>query len=330
MSGSATRTQAEIDGIKQGLAELKRQHWLRRPQLWWPDFLFHCTDVRNIVNILRTGEMLSRTQALSSEQLRVDIASPEVIAHTNDAWKDYVRLYFRPRTPTQYRNEGFRPVEQQTYHAQCPVPVYLLLDTVDVLSKAGVLFTDGSVANGAQPTDNVDFFKSIPFETVYHDTWFDDQDRDRIVYHRHAEILAPKRIDASAIRFVCCRSQAEYETLLNLLPPGTRNQWVDKVRMRPNLDLFFRKWCFVTNVEMNRESALFRFSVGDPPGPFKARAEFSETQTGRLLAWSSDDFVVQPTFRLGLPNRPQDYSVQLFLDEQLACSVRYQEEPLPF
>lgn len=134
---------------------------MRRPQRWWPDFLFHCTDVRNVVNFLRTGEMLSRTKIVASRQLLVDIASPEVTAHTNDIWQDYVRLYFRPKTPTQFRNEGFRPTRQRDYHAQCPVPVYLIIDAMEVLSKAGVMFTDGNVAAGAQPTGDIEFFQTI-------------------------------------------------------------------------------------------------------------------------------------------------------------------------
>ena len=155
------RPPSEIEEIRQHLESLKQQPWLEQQQRRWPDFLFHCTDVRNVVSILRTGEMLNRTQALALQQLHVDIASPEIIANTNQTWQDYVRLYFRPKTPTQYRNEGFRPITQQTYHAQCPVPVYLIIDAMEVLSKVGVLFTDGNVAAGAQPTDDIDFFKAF-------------------------------------------------------------------------------------------------------------------------------------------------------------------------
>ena len=216
--------------------------------------------------------MLSRTRVLASRQLHVDIASPEIITQTSETWQDYVRLYFRPKTPTQYRNEGFRPLEQQYYEAQCPVPVYLIIDAMEVLSKVGVLFTDGNVAAGAQPTADIEFFKAIPFETVYHSTWFDPLIPNRIVYHRNAEILVPRQLSASAIRFICCRSQAGYETLVDLLPPGTLNHWGDRIGVNPRLDLFHRQWCFVERVEMTRTSVRFRFNVGNPPGPFNARA----------------------------------------------------------
>ena len=329
MSRSDTRPQSEIRRIRQHLSSLKQQPWLSSAQRWWPDFLFHCTDVRNVVSILRAGKMLSRTHALASNELLVDIASPEVIAQTDEKWQDYVRLYLRPRTPTQYRNEGFQPVEQQTYHAQCPVPVYLLLDAVQVLSHIGVLFTEGSVANGAGPTDSLDFFESIPFETVYHDTWFDPQSRGKIVYHRHAEVLVPTQLSTAAIRFIICRSQAEYETLLYLLPPGISRHWVNRIRVYPGLT--FGRWSFVERVQMTREAAIFHFNVGVPPGPFKARAQIVETQTARKWEWSQDAFEVKRIQRIPLNLRnPQDYTVRFWLDDQLAYSGRYQEERLPF
>lgn len=331
LSRGDTRTPGEIAEIHQHLGGLKQQPWLLPAQRWWPDFLFHCTDVRNIVNILRTGEMLSRTQALASRQLLVDIASPEIIAQTEGTWQDYVRLYFRPRTPTQYQNEGFRPIGQQVYHAQCPVPVYLLIDAMAVLSRADVLFTNGNVAAGAMPTDGIESLRAIPFETVYHDTRFDPPDRATIIYHRNAEVLLPERLSTTAIRFICCRSQAEYETLRNLLPPGILNRWAARTSVRPDLNLFHKRWCFVEQVEMTPESVMFRFNVGNPPGPFKAHAEVVEFSTGKLHTWQNDEVILSETLRLRLNfQHPQDYTIQFFLDDQLSYSGRYQEEPLPF
>lgn len=324
----------EIEEIRQHLQSLKQQSWLSPAQRWWPDFLFHCTDVRNVVNILQNGEMLSRRRARASGQLHVDIASPDVIARTNQRWQDYVRLYFRPKTPTQFQIEGFRPPEHQPYGVQCPVPVYLLFGAAALLSRARVLFTNGNVANGAQPTNDLDFLKTIPFEMVYHSMPVDHVERDRIVYHRHAEVLVPERLSTSAILFLRCRSQAEYETLLSLLPPHTLTQWSNKIGVSPKLDLFSRQWCFVEQVEMNRESVLFRFNTGDsrnPSGPFRARAEIIETLTDSRLVWSDDNFVVRPAFRLRLNcQQPQDYTIKFWLDDQLAYSGKYQEELLPF
>ena len=213
-----------------------------------------------------------------------------------------------------------------------PFPVYLLFDAVEVLSRTGVLFTEGSVANGAQPTDDLDFFKAIPFQTVYHSIPVRPQDRNRIVYHRHAEVLAPQRLSLDTLRYIYCRSQAEYETLLNLLSPGQLSHWTGKIGVRPDLNLFHRQWCFVEQVEMDRTSVKFRFNVGNPPGSFNARAELVESFTGLRYTWQSNEFTVFNPFVLSLMNfqHPQDYFIQFFLDDQLAYSGRYQEEPLPF
>ena len=41
--------------------------------------------------------------------MRSDNASQSVISVTMDDAKDYARLYFRPLTPTQFHNEGYKP-----------------------------------------------------------------------------------------------------------------------------------------------------------------------------------------------------------------------------
>ena len=106
---------------------------------------------------------------------------------------------------------------------------------------------------------------------------------------------------------------------------------MNKIGVRPNLSLFYGQWCFVKQGELIKESILFRFNVGESAGPFKAKAELLETFTGFSYVWSNDVFEVKPTFRLMLNfQHPQDYTIRLSLDDQLAYSGRYQEEQLPF
>ena len=216
------RPKSEISAIRRHLDSLKQAPWLGPARGWWPDSLFHCTDIRNVVNVLKTGELLSRVQANKTGQMQVDVAAPEIIEQTDAEWQDYVRLYFRPRTPTQYRNEGFRPKGQWALNSHCPVPVYLLFRAHNVLSRADCLFTDGNVASGTIPMTNIDDLRQIPFEIVYHDSWFEQGHRQTIVYHRNAEVLIPERLELGAVWAIVCRSQAEYETLIYLLPPSVR------------------------------------------------------------------------------------------------------------
>ena len=328
------RPSAEITALKRHLSELKRETWLG-PRRWWPDYLFHCTDIRNVLSILNSGELLSRVRAKKTDRLKVDIASPEIIGQTDVEWQDYVRLYFRPRTPTQYNNEGFRPKGQWKYDAHCPVPVYLLLNAVSVLSRAECRFTDGNVAAGAVPMDRIDDLREIPFRLIYHDSRFEPSERSTIVYHRNAEVLVPRRLDLGAVRWIFCRSQAEYNTLLHLLPPGARARWVDKIGVRQSL--FHNQWTFVQQTEMNDERLIIRFNPETQmPGPFDACIRIVELPISgpKQYTWRNDQFQTKPHDALLLDLRrlqnSHDYRVRFFLDEQLAFAGRYQREDMPF
>lgn len=321
--------------IRACIDALKKAKWLGSAHSWWPSYLFHFTDIQNAVNILTMGELLSRAEAKASDQLVTNGASPEVISQTEDQWQDHVRLYFRPRTPTQFRNEGFRPVSQQELGgAHCPVPIYLLFDSAAILSRQDALFSEGNLAaQGVQPYGDAESFKQIPFEQVYHDTWFDPLGKVTVVFHRNAEVIVPKRLDLSSLQFIWCRSQAEYDTLLYLLPPNTRTRWVRQIGVDMRMNLFFKRWTLVEDAELNKTGFSFHFNKGTrTPGPFRARATICETITNDKYEWENDNYQANEVLRIGLSklNAPQDYSVRLFLDDQLAFAGRYREDVLPF
>ena len=269
------RTESDISVIRQHIAELATKPWLDRTREWWPAYLFHCTDILNIVSILHQGEIVSRSRLTSVGQLPMDIASPAIIERTDRKWQDYVRLYFRPRTPTQHNNEGFRPVDQRERNSHCPVPVYFIFDALAVLSRSDSCFSDGNLgADNARVNGDVSFLKQIPFDLVYHDTWFGPAERAQIVHHRNAEVLVPQRMGLENLRYIVCRSDAEYKTLLHLLSPETLSRWLGKLGVMPNLQLFSRKWTFVEQVDMSTEKIVFRFNPDSyTPGPFGAHVE---------------------------------------------------------
>ena len=272
MNGIRTRPAAELSKLSQHIHGLGNAPWMDSARALWPRYLFHCTDVRNVVNILTTGMLLGRAQAQRSGRLRVDIAAPAIIDSTDVEWQDYVRLYFRPRTPTQYLNEGFRPKAKLELGAHCPVPIYLLFDAYKVLSRQASLFTAGNLAAGAEPMQSIDDLSRMPFEMIYHDTRFEPQERSQIVFHRNAEVLIPQRLGLRDVRHILCRSQAEYETLRNLLPLRAWNRWAGKVGVVSRLNLFHGRWSFVEQVELAAEHVLFRFNQATTtPGPFAAR-----------------------------------------------------------
>ncbi len=329
------RSEYAVSVIRQHIDELQKQPWIDRARQWWPICLFHCTDITNVVSILRQGEIVSRNWITGTGQLPVDIASPEVIAGTDSRWQEYVRLYFRPKTPTQYNNEGFRPVGQRALNSHCPVPVYLVFDALAVLSRTDSCFSDGNLGSAnANVYEDVSFLKQIPFDLVYHDTWFDRSDRDQVIHHRNAEVLVPQRMGLENLRYIGCRSDAEYKTLLHLLPPQTRSRWVDRLGVRPNSQLFNRKWTFVEEVDMNTAKIVFRFNRNSyTPGPFDAHFEIETTATGMKYHWRNEEYQCDQPLEVSLSNigSPSDYTFRLCLDGQLAHANRYQEgDDLPF
>ena len=328
------RSESDVSVIRQHFDELRKQPWMDRARQWWPACLFHCTDITNVVSILRQGEIVSRNRITAAGQLPMDIASPDVIEGTDSRWPGYVRLYFRPKTPTQYNNEGFRPVGQRALNSHCPVPVYLIFDALAVLSRTDSCFSDGNLGSAnANVYEDMSFLEQIPFDLVYHDTRFDRSERDQVVYHRNAEVLVPQRMGLESLRYIGCRSDAEYKTLLHLLPPGTRSRWVDKLGVTPNLQLFNRKWTFVEEVDTNTDKIVFRFNRNSfTPGPFDARFEIEITATGMKYQWRDAAYQCNQPLVVSLANlgNPSDYTARLFLDDQLAYANRYQGDDLPF
>lgn len=320
--------------IRKAIGSLKREPWLGAARKWWPDFLYHFTDVQNAVSILKSGSVAARAKLLAAGLSFVDGASPEIIAQTQNDWRSAVRLYFRPHTPTLFRNEGIRPNEQRELGgAHCPMPVYFLFDSATVLTRSNSRFTDGNLAAGAIPCSSAEEFGKLPFELIYHDSALTHEQRPTVVYHRHAEVIVPDELDLSSLRRIFCRSKAEYQTLLHLLPPGVRSRWSMRVGPAEGLNLFFRRWTFVEEASLTSEEAVLHFNSGSQtPGPFAARVEIVETSSKRKYFWSNSAFEATRDLRipLGAMKMPDDYLISFFLDDCLAYAGRYQEETLPF
>lgn len=117
---------------------------LPNSRIWWPKYFYHFTDIRNALEIIDKGWIYARHKATESKLMHSDNASPSVILVSSSKIKDYARLYFRPKTPTQYHNEGYKPEEirQSDINANCPVPVFFFLDAEKVLLMDGVKFSE--------------------------------------------------------------------------------------------------------------------------------------------------------------------------------------------
>lgn len=306
---------------------------------WWPKFVYHFTNIDNALKILESGNLYSRSYCLGHGLMSSDNASQEIIDQTNERWKDYVRLYFRPRTPTQYQNEGYIPIEQRYQNAHCPVPIYFLFDSKQVLSLDGVCFSDCSLArqNSHVYSSAIDF-KRIPFDLVYHDAYFDrysTRGRD-IIGHRQAEVIVPNMLNLLYLKYIWCRSEAEYQTLLYRLSGSALNRWKNKIGSGKKNKLFFRNWVFVEQAELNRTSAVFKFNESSHQcNSFPVRVEIIEDSTEIIYFWENSSYRLPDDskleFDLSNLKDPSNYEIKLLFDQQIMFMDRFEDlEYVPF
>lgn len=185
---------------------------------WWPYYAYHYTDVMNAINILSTGKLYSRIRAQQTGLMKNDNASIQVINMTGTEATSYVRFYFRPLTPTQYYNEGFKHKKiryDNDENANVPVPIFFLFDLNTLLNEEKISFSKQSQAGSGSPhLHGIDDFSNMPFSDIYSNGPCEAEKRK----YRHAELLYPDEYDiANSLRYIFCRNNAERTTLLTLL-----------------------------------------------------------------------------------------------------------------
>lgn len=165
---------------------------LPKERQWWPDYFYHFTDVHNAVSIIESGWIYSRTQAQAKDIMVNDNASRVVIDMTGDEKKTYGRLYFRPLTPTQYHNEGYKPesVRKSEINASCPVPVFFLLSVGKTMRLDNVRFAEKGIAGGRNDIQQGELaFSRLNLKKIYHDGPYSIQEEADIIQYRQSEII---------------------------------------------------------------------------------------------------------------------------------------------
>lgn len=227
---------------------------------YWPKFVYHFTDITNAVEILKNGEIFSRGNVLKSKLDFTDTASASVISGTPAAHQNYVRFYYAPRTPTQFVNEGIRP-EGERGDAHCPVPIFFAFDAKHLMGMDNAEFANGNMGSSLVEfgPEKEDFLR-IPFDKVFHRSWFSQEERDEIIFHRHAELLIPERISLKPyLSWVGCRSHAERFTLLHMLGEGIPEEYKKIVRVTDST-FYEKEWSFVKDVTYENKKLVFTFN----------------------------------------------------------------------
>lgn len=296
--------------FRRHIAQLRAEDWLGA-RYWWPYFLFHLTDIHSVAAVLTADELL----APSSRGGRVATR-----------WDKYVRFYFRPRTPDLYRTEGFRPAPQEGEYR--PIPAYLLFDMDALICHPQSCFSDGDPSKTGKTYKTPSHFAELPFEQIYHDSWFMPDEREEIMRCREAQVLVPDRLGLEALQRIWLRSAAEYDTLRALLPSEVWRRWRDKVTHRADYQLFNRKWVYVETVDYVGSRALIRFNPCAAPadcGPFILTARITG-ESGQVVMVEQREFMAKGDYRLELPAGFGPYQLEIRLDGDLAYRGSYRED----
>jgi len=224
------------------------------PVSWWPRFAYHYTDVTNAVGILEKGVLYSRARAESLHLMHNDNASRQVIDMTKTEARSCARFYFRPLTPTQYYNEGFKHTQlryDQDENANTPVPIFFLFDLEKLLSLPGVQFSEQKQSGyGSMLKSGEEAFAKLNFDYIYSRGF---ENIGVVKSYRHAEILHQNSLNIdSCISHVLCRNDLERITLLNLLKkksPKAFHKYKNIIKTHNSRDLFENNGMFITGCQ---------------------------------------------------------------------------------
>ncbi len=309
---------------------------LDKARRWWPMFVYRSDHVENIARILNAGCLLSRAAAELAGTIAVDSADLSLVADLDEADRRWVRLYFRPRAPTQFANEGVRPRPMVQGGAHMPVPVYLLFQAPKILSQRGVVFTKGRMTKYAERGSGLAFLESMNWRWVYHDSGVGrpgSHNRAEILNARHSEVLVPDKLDLKHLRWVVCRSAAERDTLLNLLDGPAEHRWMSKVRLESPARMFWKRATFVQQVNLASDHVVIRFFVDTKDrewrGPFLLQTQV-RFASGYQDVKRTEGFYAEAAPHVITLNPPADkYDVKVTLDDALVYLGRFIQTDQP-
>jgi hypothetical protein len=245
----------------------------------WPSRLFHHTPIENAAELLKRGALLSRSESEGSRVL--DIADAAVIANRESAHNS-ARLYFRPRTPTQYSIEGVRK-RSEYYRGEdkhAPTLAMFIFDARKILTQPGVRFSDGNMQSyGTADGDSEEFFSQIDFQRVFHEGGVGYDPQTKVC--RCAEVLAPSPLAISeTLLHIYCRSQPERSFLLYRLGDQA-DQWAPKIFVSDDIRVFEKGYTLLDHLAFGERGLDFEL---------KSRKDGAEVELGiRVLSPSGQE-----------------------------------------
>ncbi|MER2173037.1 MAG: DarT ssDNA thymidine ADP-ribosyltransferase family protein [Carnobacterium sp.] len=286
----------------------------------WTRYCYHFSHIDNIISILNIGKVYSRSKSKELELMQNDNASQDVINQTNILVKDYVRLYFRPKTPTQYHNEGLRNLRTTTnLNAHCPFPVFLLFDLKQVLTSENSFFCKHSLAHSSEyhlcntPLELANF----PFSKIYHDRSFSGAQRNEIISHRQAEIVVPNEMSLNTLKKIMVRSIAEKETLMYMLSDDSKKKYNELIQIDSKKIVFFGRWTFIEEVIGMSNRFIIKTNRGEQVTNYHIQVALIDNATSITYTYDNNTWPCVPEFEISFPTDIANYTLKILLNQNI-------------
>jgi hypothetical protein len=297
----------------------------------WTQHVYRFDDVRAAAEILRSGRLVSRDRWVASGPQHGDAANREIIAQSEHAHR-YARLYFRPRTPTQHAMEGIRRRQDVVRGAHCAVPVFLVFDAKRMLTRVGARFSDGNLAvfSAFQPQvgSTAAEFRNLPFRSIYHDSSLGQEEKQKILFHRNAEVLFEDQVDLDDLQEIVCRTSPERQTLLNLLGDHWK-KYATLTRLERSGEMMFFKKDVTYVYDIQLESDRITVTMAPHVGPYEWEIDVRDTTEQRVLL---HDTITRPAHDLPIEilisGLPEAVAVRLLVEGHLAFQGRLRRRTL--
>lgn len=295
----------------------------------WPSRLFRHETLVNAVELLKSGQLLSRRDA---ENVMVRDIAPDAIINLNHAAHEYARLYFRPKTPTQYRIEGIRRADEVWNDRHAPILYMFVLKSREVLSRSNVYFSRGNMQiPGTEMFQGDEAFATLDFRKIYHEGSYPPEEADIKVW-RCAEVLceSPLQLD-DCIEAVVCRSDAERRTLLHLLG-NAAPAWSARIRTVTQPGYFNAEYAFVESVDLNASGVGVKFHPRRKL-PMATWVQLTIEPINSLvgpLNFARQELDLRTVWNFNSPMTPGSYRVTIFIDDELAYQSVLEYAEIPF
>lgn len=296
----------------------------------WPARLFRHEPLENAVKILQSGALLSRRDA--ADGIERDVAPANIIA-SSAAARGSVRLYFRPKNPTQYHIEGIKKPHELYQGRHAPVLVIMIFQSEHILTQPGVEFSDGNMQSFDTATGSTEEeFQLVPFDLVYHEGAFDPHSARGadIIRRRCAEVLLPSPLQLPGnLQGVLCRSPAERATLLHLLGDSA-NQWSDRIRVYAEPGLFESRYVYLNTVDGGPDGVRFTLHPRRDGATVTSTMRVWDDNGNQRLHFGPEDLNPAKRWISRKSLKPGTYLARFELEGCLAYEAPFVIDELPF